>query len=385
MAEYNLSKAFQLLTLRFSENELQNFCFELEVDYEGLSGTGKDNKARELLQYLERRARLNDLVHIGRQIRPDVPWNSIVEQSQHITPRDGMRTKYSRKKLRTSARKHEVEMFRQIINYETTFRGLLMHSEGKGGVGKSTLLKMFEDQCQAPLLKTPTACLYFNAERFLKWQTILDKTARKVGTHYFPNYMALSTQYNIQSSHKHRVTSNNVQLESAFYDSSGENSESSQTSSGKFGKANYAEEAPISTLEEVRINLIRVFLQDLNRISEPIQLVWLVDTAEKLDEGTKAWLTEIFWQIAEGDTERLVLVVAGRNRLRYEPQWIDKIADISLSIFSKDIIMEVLQPMGSSAHINLLADLLIEKSQGRPLEVITYLEDYLSSQGVGHD
>ena len=69
----------QLLTTHFDEGELQTLCFDLGVDYESLPGVGKADKARELVEYLERRGRIKECVELGKQLRPDVPWGSLPE------------------------------------------------------------------------------------------------------------------------------------------------------------------------------------------------------------------------------------------------------------------------------------------------------------------
>jgi hypothetical protein len=67
----------QLLVERFNDGELRTFCFDLGVDYDDLSGSGKADKARELVNHLERRDALFELVRVGQHTRPDVPWLKI--------------------------------------------------------------------------------------------------------------------------------------------------------------------------------------------------------------------------------------------------------------------------------------------------------------------
>jgi DNA-binding NtrC family response regulator len=71
------TRLLQVLSDRFDEGELRTLCFNLEIDYEILPGQGKRDKARELIQYLERRERISDLVEAGKQMRPDIPWREI--------------------------------------------------------------------------------------------------------------------------------------------------------------------------------------------------------------------------------------------------------------------------------------------------------------------
>lgn len=64
----------RILTERFSEGELQDLCFEMGVEYENLPGERHTDKARELVRYLDRRGRLNELVEAGKKERPNVDW-----------------------------------------------------------------------------------------------------------------------------------------------------------------------------------------------------------------------------------------------------------------------------------------------------------------------
>ena len=64
----------QLLSTHFNKGELRTLCFDLDVEYDDLPGEGTADKARELVRYLERHSRINDLLEVGKQLRPDVPW-----------------------------------------------------------------------------------------------------------------------------------------------------------------------------------------------------------------------------------------------------------------------------------------------------------------------
>lgn len=58
----------------FSEEDLRTLCFELDVDYENLSGDTKLGKARELILEMERQGRLSELIERCRQVRPNLVW-----------------------------------------------------------------------------------------------------------------------------------------------------------------------------------------------------------------------------------------------------------------------------------------------------------------------
>ena len=57
----DLAAIHQQLVTRFNEEELKTLCFELEVEYDDLPASGRVNKARELVTYLNRRGRLPEL------------------------------------------------------------------------------------------------------------------------------------------------------------------------------------------------------------------------------------------------------------------------------------------------------------------------------------
>lgn len=69
-----MNELFQILTTRFDEEELQTLCFELDIDYDDLPAIGKINKARELLEFLERRNQIVKLIKAGMKMRPDIAW-----------------------------------------------------------------------------------------------------------------------------------------------------------------------------------------------------------------------------------------------------------------------------------------------------------------------
>jgi hypothetical protein len=52
----------------FNDDELRDLCFELGIDYESLTGSGKSAKARELVSFCERHGRFADLEQVSRQL-----------------------------------------------------------------------------------------------------------------------------------------------------------------------------------------------------------------------------------------------------------------------------------------------------------------------------
>jgi hypothetical protein len=81
----DLVKLHQIIASRFDEGELRTLCFNLQVDYDGLPGTSKPDKARELVAYFERRKAIPILVDIGKQLRPDIDWPESLGDSSSLS------------------------------------------------------------------------------------------------------------------------------------------------------------------------------------------------------------------------------------------------------------------------------------------------------------
>jgi tetratricopeptide (TPR) repeat protein len=67
-------KVHGLLSNHFSVAELRGLCFALSVEYDDLAAEGRSDKARELIMYLARRGRLDELITLCRQERPHLTW-----------------------------------------------------------------------------------------------------------------------------------------------------------------------------------------------------------------------------------------------------------------------------------------------------------------------
>jgi eukaryotic-like serine/threonine-protein kinase len=68
------SKLHSLLMNHFSPDELRHLCFALNVPYDDLEAGSRTGKARELIIYLERRGRVDELIALCRQERPHLTW-----------------------------------------------------------------------------------------------------------------------------------------------------------------------------------------------------------------------------------------------------------------------------------------------------------------------
>jgi len=69
-----LRKLHEGLVDLFSADELKTLCFSIGIDFEQIAGEQKDAKARELIEFLNRRGRLGELVEYCSINRPHFPW-----------------------------------------------------------------------------------------------------------------------------------------------------------------------------------------------------------------------------------------------------------------------------------------------------------------------
>ena len=58
----------------FTRSELRDVCFDMDVDYESLSGDTKGDDVRELIALCERSGQINELITMCSRRRSNVSW-----------------------------------------------------------------------------------------------------------------------------------------------------------------------------------------------------------------------------------------------------------------------------------------------------------------------
>lgn len=122
------------ISKHFAEGELRTLCFDLEIDYEALSGETHEDKIRELILYCQRRHLMPQLLIKCESERPLIDWNPGLEPKEFRPiniPNENLPP------IRGTFIGREAEIDR-------VFEGLmlpypLISIEGIGGAGKSTL------------------------------------------------------------------------------------------------------------------------------------------------------------------------------------------------------------------------------------------------------
>lgn len=132
----------QNLADHFSDSELRDVCFDLGVDYDGLTGQSKADKARELIAYLDRHGHIQDLIVLCSRLRPHISW-------------DDARPLTDRASDLSSSRPHEQRQPGDVIS--VTLSG---HVSGQVAVGKGITQVQAIGAAKATMTEADRAAVY---------------------------------------------------------------------------------------------------------------------------------------------------------------------------------------------------------------------------------
>ena len=80
--QIDVDQLHKLLVAHFNTEELDTLCFGLDIEYENFS-TKKSQKAREIIEYMARHNRLQELLQTIQKERPRVDWSIAMQSSPH--------------------------------------------------------------------------------------------------------------------------------------------------------------------------------------------------------------------------------------------------------------------------------------------------------------
>jgi hypothetical protein len=75
-----LTKLRQILAGRFNDDEIRALCFDLGIDYDNLPGEAKERKVTELIGSAKRHNRIDDLLRVVKDSRPDIDWDLLLRE-----------------------------------------------------------------------------------------------------------------------------------------------------------------------------------------------------------------------------------------------------------------------------------------------------------------
>ena len=272
-------------------------------------------------------------------------------------------------------REPELELFQRILQGESSMRGVVVHSRGERGWGKSSLLIMFCQKCSEchPVF---TQSFWFPAHEVLvSWESILDVTAHRLGLVHFPKYFALA-----QSMAYSRVGVLETWRAVFRYGGVGVSGAGYRTGEMRVAEISMEPTAVHVPTEQFQEQLTDVFLDELEALPEPVQIAWLVDTIEAVGPETRIWLSNMLGRIARQQTRKVILVVSGRKPLPYDDVWKDRVCKLDLKGLPREAICKIVESRGMRGDertMEKLADLLEEKTSGNPLSICSYLDSEL--------
>jgi hypothetical protein len=275
-------------------------------------------------------------------------------------------------------RKVEIAKFRQMLRNENEARGLVIHSHGERGWGKSQLMYVLHQECSS--CDSPkTMGLFFDpsdrSDGVVDWKLIIDRTVEMLGRKRFPKYLNASSNKNSREIRKAEADLGSVRGQVDIADS--DFSTHRGDVAGVIIKQSYY---GFERNEDVSLDLAEKFFVELDKIDEPIQIVWLVDSLDWADSVTVRWLQYVMSRIVNRRVKKILLIVAGRNMLDYPASWQDIIEEIGLKPFSKSDLIELFKYVGLEGSEFLFenaAESLILKCGGRPLDVCSQLSSQL--------
>lgn len=74
----DLLALLQKMSSAFSDSDLRDLCFRLNVEYDDIEGNSRHDKIRELVIYMQRRGRLPELIAETAALRPKLDWQTAV-------------------------------------------------------------------------------------------------------------------------------------------------------------------------------------------------------------------------------------------------------------------------------------------------------------------
>lgn len=264
-------------------------------------------------------------------------------------------------------RSTERALFAQMLRGESPTRGLILHSRGEGGWGKSVLIQLFLREGRQLPGAAPQALFFDPAQADADWRSIMDATVAALGPVLFPNYLALRETVGSLSP----VAPPLSMLAAVPTALQGWTPaiDTAPSPGAAYGAGNGQQ------------NLSEVFFAELQAAPLVAPLLWLVDGAEWLDRDTQAWLIRVFGRIAADKLTRLLLVVAGRQALYTQPSWRPQVELLDVCRFEKDAILDLLIHLGlctpSARNDRLVArfsEKVLQKTQGKPIDILSYLQ-----------
>lgn len=74
------SNLVEFMARHFNDEEIKDVCFRMQIEYNDLAAEGRSGKIRELVLFVERHGRVQELHKLVRKLRPRLPWNDTLTE-----------------------------------------------------------------------------------------------------------------------------------------------------------------------------------------------------------------------------------------------------------------------------------------------------------------
>jgi hypothetical protein len=264
--------------------------------------------------------------------------------------------------------------FQRMLRREIPWRGMIIHSNGEGGWGKTSLLKIFDEECADCPSPLTEALLFTPGDTGANWKLIMERTVRAVGESYFPRYRAASAD---RTAHDHGYS---LATHEEGIDTHDSGDELWRTVGGDTWSSDRLR--PLDGRSD-QVRLTPVFIEEFQAAPKPEQFVWLIDAVEHLDDDTVIWLRKIFKHIVLGELQNTILVLAGRHRFNSSSFWGNHIKQTRLGPLNIPAVVDLLEQGGwdgTKQERRIVAKQLIEQTGGKPHAIRGLLDRMLIEQ-----
>lgn len=275
-------------------------------------------------------------------------------------------------------RKDEIENFHAFIQHQT--KKPIWFIWGIGGIGKSSLLKQFEQESKS----SGVVPIKVNLEENISYQKILNDACDKLGREHFINFAYLVE--------RHWEESRTVKIDST---------QSPESSSIDFGQNNVFQDIHIENMAGGNITNIgqiitnveqerklffrkretEAFITEFQQAATHQPIVWLFDTYEKIGPDLENWLWEnLLENLYHGKMPHVNAVLTGREHVDAKKR--QYVKSDELGYFTEHDVRTYLQRSGFAQIDTEFIKALFNFTKGHPLCVsiaIDLIENMVSS------
>jgi hypothetical protein len=180
LAQLDRADLRQKLDAHFNETDLRVLCFDLGADYENLPGRAKVEKIISLIEYLEHRVRIVELLRACCTQRPNVAWNLSETRTELVSAalrglihqiRQVIQAKTGPSPIQASETEN-LEVLTDALVSDVRRVGAAILLFDHTSESPPDLLGLLEEQCLAPLAVLPKVLIVLAGRGEYHWKSV---------------------------------------------------------------------------------------------------------------------------------------------------------------------------------------------------------------------